>query len=261
MILIKLFSFQVITLALNTSMTYFRLRVRKRILGYYCLFIAAVFLIHQLFFLIILNKENAVSNTEKRTGVLISTELSLVQNKVSKMMGKQNILPHPRARNKILNREDLSKMHSYYISAHKQNRILDLMKISKNDTKVKLNNTKHEQNNSVLKVLPITLKVPANTGELFTCLSTKMKISKSKLNDDYCDCPDDGSDEPLTSACENGSFECVRFDEQFPKSVASSFVNDGFCDCCDGSDEWRNNVICPKKCQDAKIVKKVRELL
>ena len=47
----------------------------------------------------------------------------------------------------------------------------------------------------------------------------------------------DGSDEPGTSACSNGSFYCPNRGFK-PSNLASSRVNDGICDCCDGSDEW-----------------------
>lgn len=42
----------------------------------------------------------------------------------------------------------------------------------------------------------------------FTCLNSKKLIPFSWVNDDYCDCADDGSDEPGTSACTLGIFYC-----------------------------------------------------
>lgn len=73
----------------------------------------------------------------------------------------------------------------------------------------------------------------------FKCLKSEQKIPFENVNDDFCDC-EDGTDEPSTSACVNGTFFC---DTQHPKKVTinqvpSGKVNDGICDCCDGSDEW-----------------------
>eukprot|EP00930_Biecheleria_cincta_P044451 TRINITY_DN3056_c0_g1_i1.p1 TRINITY_DN3056_c0_g1~~TRINITY_DN3056_c0_g1_i1.p1 ORF type:complete len:805 (-),score=163.12 TRINITY_DN3056_c0_g1_i1:43-2457(-) len=62
-------------------------------------------------------------------------------------------------------------------------------------------------------------------------------LPASSVNDDYCDCPGDGSDEPGTSACRLGSFFCKNAGS-VPQSIRTSLVNDGVCDCCDGSDEW-----------------------
>lgn len=36
--------------------------------------------------------------------------------------------------------------------------------------------------------------------------STQIEIAWDRVNDDFCDCPGDGSDEPGTSACSNGVF-------------------------------------------------------
>ncbi|CAH1241810.1 PRKCSH [Branchiostoma lanceolatum] len=68
----------------------------------------------------------------------------------------------------------------------------------------------------------------------FSCFGTKERMNVTRLNDDYCDCPDNGVDEPGTNACPRGRFFC-RTDGRY---VPSSRVNDGICDCCDGADEW-----------------------
>lgn len=94
------------------------------------------------------------------------------------------------------------------------------------------------------------------TGATFRCLRGKQEVSWSRVNDDYCDCPDDGSDEPGTNACEKGRFYC-RFQKRHQTgrggyaSVPSSWVNDGVCDCCDGSDEWlRSELNCRNVCKE-----------
>lgn len=53
------------------------------------------------------------------------------------------------------------------------------------------------------------------------------------INDDFCDCPFDGADEPMTSACANGKFTCI----QDGKVIPSGWVRDGVKDCSDGTDE------------------------
>ena len=49
-----------------------------------------------------------------------------------------------------------------------------------------------------------------NVRGKFTCFNSKEEIDYIKVNDDYCDCPRDGSDEPGTSACSNGIFYCEQ---------------------------------------------------
>lgn len=85
-------------------------------------------------------------------------------------------------------------------------------------------------------------KYRPNHNNEFECLETEQKIPFEQVNDDYCDC-EDGTDEPSTSACVNGTFYCETQFRTKPiayNMVPSSQVNDGICDCCDGSDEWKH---------------------
>lgn len=80
----------------------------------------------------------------------------------------------------------------------------------------------------------------------FTCFDGSRKIPFNQVNDDYCDCID-GSDEPGTSACPNGSFYCSNAGHK-PQILSSDRVNDGICDCCDGHDEYSGKTTCTNTC-------------
>nr|XP_016940074.2 glucosidase 2 subunit beta isoform X2 [Drosophila suzukii] len=87
----------------------------------------------------------------------------------------------------------------------------------------------------------------------FRCLDGSKEIAFDHLNDNYCDCEEDGSDEPSTNACSKGRFYC-RYQKRHITGrgldvyVASSRINDHVCDCCDGSDEWTTGARCPNHC-------------
>ncbi|XP_031845113.1 uncharacterized protein LOC116432395 [Nomia melanderi] len=83
----------------------------------------------------------------------------------------------------------------------------------------------------------ISKYLPNSRGN-FVCFTSKAEIDFLKINDNYCDCPVDGSDEPGTNACNNGVFYCEISSTQIILKIPSYKVNDGVCDCCNGSDEW-----------------------
>ncbi|KAG8955039.1 hypothetical protein FRC03_011300 [Tulasnella sp. 419] len=90
------------------------------------------------------------------------------------------------------------------------------------------------------------LYVPSSS-QTWKCLDGSKEIPWSAVNDDYCDC-NDGSDEPGTSACPNGTFYCVN-KGHIGVNIRSSRVGDGLCEpeCCDGSDEPSGT--CPDQCE------------
>ncbi|KAI3412389.1 uncharacterized protein J3R85_017426 [Psidium guajava] len=100
----------------------------------------------------------------------------------------------------------------------------------------------------LLGVAPDDVKYYSSSHSI-KCKDGSRKFTRAQLNDDFCDCPD-GTDEPGTSACQNGKFYC-RNAGHVPVIVFSSRVNDGICDCCDGSDEYDDKVKCLNTCREA----------
>jgi hypothetical protein len=70
----------------------------------------------------------------------------------------------------------------------------------------------------------IPIYIPNEQGN-FMCFHTREEIAFSRVNDDFCDCLFDGSDEPGTSACPNGRFYCDTQKNGFPGTLGITHIN------------------------------------
>ncbi|GKY93357.1 hypothetical protein MPSEU_000303300 [Mayamaea pseudoterrestris] len=104
--------------------------------------------------------------------------------------------------------------------------------------------------------------------------STEMQsISDDRINDDFCDCPTNGADEPSTNACAGidywpGRNAAATDDQTAPSllytcpqqphlSISVSKLYDGICDCCDGADEYPN--VCVDNCAELLAAERERK--
>ena len=93
-------------------------------------------------------------------------------------------------------------------------------------------------------------KAASKSGK-FKCIASGEVIPWRHVNDDYCDCKDDGSDEPRSTACSffvvQQFFYCTsKGTSVSPKKIPAAWINDGICDCCAGEDEM--TIPCPNVC-------------
>ena len=104
---------------------------------------------------------------------------------------------------------------------------------------------------SFARMIPSEDGMTSSGGVEDSCASTLS--DRSKINDNYCDCESDGSDETKTSACTyyvklNGNKKKIaKFECKDGTRIHLSRVDDAICDCCDGQDE--SFVRCEDRCE------------
>lgn len=101
---------------------------------------------------------------------------------------------------------------------------------------------------------------PSTPGHhVFERMTCQDGVTIGYKNDDYCDCLDDGRDEPATSACSHVlvAQPHIFYCGQHPTTtttdtrhwIYTSRVNDGIVDCPDGSDEYGARIAVKQKQQ------------
>ena len=192
--------------------------IRKRKVIVVCCVCAILFLIYQVIFYVVLSNETSKQNKVHPR--------DLKQKQINTIVNENSVHNNPKQSNDVPGSQfnDKRRNDVHYNDQSRKGSIV----------------SKHPEPN-VSKIVLIGIADDKMGLEGFKCKSGLI-ISSSKLNDDYCDCPEDGSDEPLTNACELGKFKCKKTFRHYPSVLPSSFVNDGVCDCCDGSDEWTAHV-------------------
>lgn len=226
-----------------------RLSRKKVIL--WCVAGALLFLMYQLIFFMALNNEASQSSRVHSRDFKTKNELAIIsknKNYSPEVLLKQSSLPQNNIQQTKENkygkdfniRSDIKERNSdkkRFLSKTDMLKVSDNLKAQKSD-----NSGKSSDIYYISKGEPASVKQNIKQSK-FVCKSTGEVIEVSKVNDDYCDCPEDGSDEPLTSACENSHFQCTGTRQGYPGVLPSSSVNDGICDCCDGTDEWAGHVL------------------
>ena len=118
----------------------------------------------------------------------------------------------------LLNEESLTNLVRRTSMGHRQNVAINKIISKWNDTqhsKLVRDKEGHSVSLRGTHSRDISKYLPNANGK-FVCIASKEEIDFLKINDDYCDCPLDGSDEPGTNACNNGTFYCELSSKNSP---------------------------------------------